>query len=309
MIWLARLWSFVKLGRPLFLAGGFVMHGLGVTMALAAGAAFDLRTLVLGQIAITSTQLMTHYANDAFDIEADRANQTPTRWSGGSRVLVDGDLPVAAALIAVTVLATLPLFAAIILVIESHIAASVLIIAALMLSYAYNAPPLRLHSSGYGEVLTAIVVTGLTPALGYLLQTGTLNLSILPAILPLMLLQVAMVIGVHIPDATGDALVGKRTLVVRLGVERAVWVYTALLAGAFLSLPLLVVVGLTPLVATLMTLASPLAIWQIVRSIRGAWLDQTNFNAMAFGGVAVLIFTAVVEVVGFLLVAGGARIS
>jgi hypothetical protein len=36
---------------------------------------------------------MTHYSNDYFDLAADRANFTPTRWSGGSRVLVQTTLP------------------------------------------------------------------------------------------------------------------------------------------------------------------------------------------------------------------------
>ena len=309
MSWFARFWAFIKLGRPVFLAGGFVMHALGVAMALAAGASFDLRALVVGQMAITSTQMMTQYSNDAFDVEADRANQTPTRWSGGSRVLVDSELSVHTALIAAAILGTLALAAAILLAVDGHTGAAILVVTALLLSYAYNAPPFRWNSSGFGEVLTAVVVTGLTPALGYLLQSRTLNLSILCAILPLMLLQTAMVIGVHIPDAVGDAVVGKRTLVVRLGVERAVWLYVTLTATAFLLLPPLIVVGLRSLVAALMILASPLALWQIVRTIRGAWRNPANFNAMAFGGVAVLIFTAIVETVGFLLIAGGARIS
>ena len=62
-------------------------------MALTNGAAFNLRALVWGQVAITAIQLMTHYSNDYFDLEADRANRTPTRWSGGSRVLPDEELP------------------------------------------------------------------------------------------------------------------------------------------------------------------------------------------------------------------------
>ena len=49
---------------------------------------------------MTSFQLMTHYANDYFDLEADRANQTPTTWSGGSRVLPAGELSPRVALIA-----------------------------------------------------------------------------------------------------------------------------------------------------------------------------------------------------------------
>src|SRR5206468_6718241 len=89
---LRRLMAFVRLGRPQFLVGGFVLYGLGGALAVAGGAAFDPWRYGWGQLVVTATQLMTHYANDYFDLEADRANRTPTRWSGGSRVLPDGAL-------------------------------------------------------------------------------------------------------------------------------------------------------------------------------------------------------------------------
>src|SRR6185295_4945507 len=101
---LRQVGALVRLGRPLFLGGGFVLYGLGAAIAAQAGAcvggAIDWRRFVWGQIAITATQLMTHYCNDYCDYEADRANATPTRWSGGSRVLPAGELPRAVALAA-----------------------------------------------------------------------------------------------------------------------------------------------------------------------------------------------------------------
>ena len=73
-----KLLAFVLLGRPLFLVGGFVLHALGVAMALYGGAALNLAALLWGQIAISAIQWMTHYSNDYFDLDADRANPTPT---------------------------------------------------------------------------------------------------------------------------------------------------------------------------------------------------------------------------------------
>lgn len=96
---LARRILFVlRMGRPLFLIGGLLLYGLGVAMALAAGAPLDLPALLWGQAAVTTIQLMTHYCNDYFDLAADVANRTPTRWSGGSRVLPEGWLAPRAAL-------------------------------------------------------------------------------------------------------------------------------------------------------------------------------------------------------------------
>jgi 4-hydroxybenzoate polyprenyltransferase len=101
--------AFVRLGRPHFLVGGFLLYGLGAAVAVTGGSAFDLRRYILGQAGITVVQLMTHYANDYFDLAADLANATPTRWSGGSRVLPSGALPAGLALWTAVVLAVLGL--------------------------------------------------------------------------------------------------------------------------------------------------------------------------------------------------------
>src|SRR5690242_9680233 len=89
MRYLRLSFAFIRLGRITFLTGGVLLHLLGVAVALYLGAKLSIPALILGQLAITTTQLMTHYANDYFDLAADRANTTPTNWSGGSRILVE----------------------------------------------------------------------------------------------------------------------------------------------------------------------------------------------------------------------------
>ena len=119
---------------------------------------------------------MTHYANDYFDYEADRANTTPTRWSGGSRVLVAGELPRGVALGAALLLAAAGLGMMLTLASMERtgpLALPVLVVA-LMLSWEYSAPPLRLHSSGLGELAVALVVTALVPFFGFYLQASDL---------------------------------------------------------------------------------------------------------------------------------------
>ncbi len=218
-----KLVALFRLGRLHFLAGGVVLHVLGVAMALTNGAAFNLRALVWGQVAITAIQLMTHYSNDYFDLEADRANRTPTRWSGGSRVLPDEELPPRLAL-ALALVCMLVAFAALMVLVAdvgAGVLAVALILIGLFLSWAYSAPPFRLHSRGIGELSVAVVVPGLTPLVGYSLQAGRIDILPLLAILPLCCLQFAMLLTIEFPDAEGDASVGKGTLVVRLGAPRA----------------------------------------------------------------------------------------
>src|SRR3954467_14977309 len=99
-----RVFEFIKLGRPKFLVGGLLFYALGASLSTICGVAIDGKRYVWGQVIISLTQLMTHYSNDYFDLNAARANSTPTRGSGGSRILVRGSVPPIAALLAALVL-------------------------------------------------------------------------------------------------------------------------------------------------------------------------------------------------------------
>jgi 1,4-dihydroxy-2-naphthoate octaprenyltransferase len=301
--------AFVRLGRPLFLVGGFVFYGLGAAIAAylggarAGGGAIDWRRFAWGQAAITAMHLMTHYCNDYFDFAADRANATPTRWSGGSRVLPDGELSPVVALLAALVLALFACAATAIAVLHAGAPSTAvpLLLATIIFAWEYSAPPLRLHSTGWGELDAALVVAGLTPAVGFYLQAEQWRLLPLLAIAPLGALQFAMLLSIEFPDAAGDAAAGKRTLVVRLGAERAAALYQAVVAAAYLALPLLVAAGLPLIVAGAALLTSPIAVFQIARMRRGAFRDPARWESLAFWTVALLIATSTAELAAFLL--------
>jgi 1,4-dihydroxy-2-naphthoate octaprenyltransferase len=304
----ARLIAFVKLGRPLFLVGGFVLHGLGAALAVAGGARFAAGRFFWGQVGVTAAQLMTHYCNDYFDLEADRANATPTRWSGGSRVLLDAGFPPRAALVAALALAACALAAGAALAARAPSAplASPLLLVIVVLAWEYSAPPLRLCSSGVGELATALVVTVLVPLFGFYVQAGALApvLVLLLAALPPAGLQFAMLLAIELPDAAGDAAAGKRTLVVRRGAPWAARLYAVVVAGSFLALPLLVWAGLPPLVAAGAALVAPLGAWQAARMAGGAFRDPGRWESLAFWSVAQLVATAAAELAGALLTIG-----
>jgi hypothetical protein len=91
-----RSWAFIRLSRPHFLVGGFLMFGLGAATAGSIGVA----DYVSGQILVTSTQLTAHYVNEYADVEADRHVQHRTFFSGGSGVLANEVLSARTALYA-----------------------------------------------------------------------------------------------------------------------------------------------------------------------------------------------------------------
>jgi 1,4-dihydroxy-2-naphthoate octaprenyltransferase len=301
---LQGVYAFICLGRPLFLLGGFVLYGLGVTVAVAQGRIVDPFVYLLGQAVITAFQLMTHYANDFFDYEADRANATPTRWSGGSRVLPRGEVPRAVALAGALAAASAGIVATIVL--ASRHPGPLLVpiaLAILILSWLYSAPPLRLHSTGWGELDAVVVVTALVPFFAFYLQAPDLVgwPTLLLALFPPCCLQFAMLLAVGVPDAVGDLAVGKRTLVLRLGGARAVrWHLTALVL-AYAALPILVAAGLPGTVALAAALLAPVAVWRIFRARGGQALRPESWESLTFWSVALLTLTAAAELTGFLL--------
>lgn len=301
MQWYLKLTAFFRLGRPLFLVGGVIFHILGVLVALYAGAGLHLPLLIWGQVAITAAQLMTHYGNEYFDLPADRANPTPTRWSGGSRVLAEGLLPAQVGLAAALIFGAISLAAVLILGVwfQATWQALSLLLLAVFLAWEYSAPPLRLHSRGLGELTVALIVPVLTPLAGYALQAGSLDLLPLLVVFPLACLQFVMILVINFPDAAGDRQTDKHTLVIRLGAARASRLYLAVLALAYLSLPLLWAAGLPWLVVLAVLAMSPLAAWQALRMGRGDWRQPRAWNSLGFWSIGLLMGTAGLMVLAF----------
>lgn len=294
--WLDRSLSLVRLGRPKFLLGGVALYGLGVLCAVALGEPLSLRVFWLGQLAVTAIQLTTHYSNDYFDYHADIANRTPTRWSGGSRVLVHDEIPRISALIAAASCALIACLATGLLVLIEGVPPFIalpLLGVMLLLSWSYSSPPLRLHSRGLGEPTVALVVPFLTPLCGFILQTERVHLLPVLFTLPLVALQLNMIFTLQFPDEGGDQIVGKRTWVVLFGADKIAWLSAVLIAVAF-SFSFLMAGRLLPQLtgwAWLMLL--PLGILQVIRMLKGDWQDQKAWNSLAFGSVA-LFFLAIV---------------
>jgi 1,4-dihydroxy-2-naphthoate polyprenyltransferase len=298
----ARAWALVRLGRPVFLLGGLVLHALGVALAVQRGATISPAVALWGQLAVTAIQLMTHYSNDYFDFATDAANATPTRWSGGSRVLPGGELPRSVALVAALVCAALAVAAMIGLAgVLAH--RSVIVLLGLMLigAWSYSSPPLRLHSRGLGESTVVLVVAIATPLVGYLGQTGRIDAAVASVCLPLALLQLGMLLTIELPDEAGDRATGKRTFVVGFGAARAVACTRLAVVASYAVLPGFVAVGLPSTVPIAMALTAPLAALQLWRLRAERWRDPSSWPALAFGSVALFFASMLAALLGVLL--------
>ena len=121
--------------------------------------------------------------------------------------------------------------------------------------YFYSAPPLSLASRGWGELAIGGLF-GLLAVLGtYYIQATSFTLEAVAASLPVSLWIAAVIWINQIPDVEADDATGKRTLVVRMGVERAIDVYSAIQVSAVALVAGGVVLGLLPLNALVAVVA------------------------------------------------------
>ncbi len=232
-----RAW--VQASRPLAQANIAIPLLLGEMIALVECARLDVGLLVLAHLFGLFDQLFIVYANDLADEEGDRHNETPTAFSGGSRVLVEGKLTRsalsrAAIAMAIAMLAT-SLVAAFAM---DRPAAPVGWALAVLLLWAYSYRPLRGSYTGWGEVLQGLGVGVVLPLLGFYLQCGDVRGFPWPALLPSFLLAVASNISTGLPDHAADEAVGKQTWSIRYGAVRARKHSLQIIAVAALMTPL-----------------------------------------------------------------------
>jgi 1,4-dihydroxy-2-naphthoate polyprenyltransferase len=294
-------WAFVELTRPFFLLGAALVYGLGAAIAWSAGAPIDWGRYALGQAIVTLIQMMTHYANEYFDAESDRAIGANRTWfSGGSGVLPAGRLAPGVALRAARITALLALVL-ITLAIAVEPAMSAIGLLALLGGWFYSAPPIRLAGSGLGELTTSLIVGLLAPLSGVLMQRGPIDARLLAASLPLVLINIAMLIVFELPDFKADQSAGKRTLPVRIGRRRAAELHGVLLISAFVVVWIAVAAGrFDPHIAAWTLIALPLTAWQAASVLWRARRGWRGYGLMTAGSVSLFGLTTMTFLAGFL---------
>ncbi|MFQ5946722.1 MAG: prenyltransferase [Anaerolineae bacterium] len=301
---MAGLRATIAMGRPLFLLGPALPYLLGVVFAWREEGTVDYGLVIVGWLGVAAAQLMTHYVNEYFDAEADRAVTTRTPFSGGSGVLAQDLLPRWVAL--ATGLAWLGIAVGVAMLLHLGLGAGrgvyALFALGILVGWFYSSPPVALASRGLGEVATALVVAILVPVTGHFLQSGGISEVLIAACLPFALLVFAMMLMVHMPDYEADRRWGKRTVVVRLGQARAAALYIALLPLGYLA-PLGVMGwGLPPAIVALLFLTLPIALRNFRALRRGDHLRPERIAGLVAGGVALPVSGGLLELGGMLLV-------
>lgn len=282
----------IRTGRFHFLIAGFLLYLTGALYAVHTGSPFSIFPFLAGYLVCGSAHLSVSYSNDYFDRHTDDPSWI-TRFSGGSGTLVEHPGLAPAALGCAVLLTIIPLVTTVLLIVMGNYNPFILLFvgAGLFVGWAYSAPPFRLVNRGLGELSTMAAFGFFLPCAGYVFIAQTLDVSVLPLIIPLLFLGMFFIVSVELPDAGNDRQTGKKTLVVRFGPRAALTLGTAAAVLATIGFLASAFMGFEPvsffIIATIASLVPVLAgitgCFRGVRDFRSATLiTSRNMSALVF---------------------------
>jgi 1,4-dihydroxy-2-naphthoate octaprenyltransferase len=228
--------------RAPFLIASVIPATLGIVLAYEQVGAFDGQLAALTLVGIAFMHLSNSVMNDNFDFRsgADPAVEHKNPFAGGSRVLLAGRLSLRAHLALGLALLALGTAIGIVLVLklgglDTQAGRLLLLIGAIGFgtNVFYVGPPLRLAHRGVGEVAVGLSFGPLIVLGAYVVQAGSISLAAVLLSLSMGCLITGILWINEFPDVPSDLKAGKRTLMARLGTERAERVYEGLLVGGF----------------------------------------------------------------------------
>lgn len=241
--WVKRkLMAWMKALRLQFYPMSWVAYTVGALLTAGSGV-FSTAAYWFGYAFLFFLEAATVLTNEYVDVETDRENTFAGPFTGGSRVLVDGDLGFgeARAGIATTLLLTGVFGFGALAVGAGSVHATLAVMTILtILAVGYTAPPLKLSYRTLGELDVAVTHSVGVMVYGFVLLGGVWY-DPLPWLLglPLLLATIPSITVAAVPDIRADRAADKRTLPVRFGVDRAMTIASVCALMAALTAVLL----------------------------------------------------------------------
>ncbi len=232
-----RLKSWLSALRLQFYPMSLLAYALGA-LAAAGTDAFSALAIWLGFVFVFFLEATTVLTNEYADYETDTENAYAGPFTGGSRVLVEGDLgfgEVRRGALLTGSLAAVAGVGALAVGAGSTLATATAMAVLAALALGYTLPPLSLSYRTLGELDVAVTHSIGVLLVGFLLAGGASS-DPLPWLLglPFLLSVLPSITLAGVPDRDADRTAGKRTIAVRFGIDGAVVVAagTALAAAA-----------------------------------------------------------------------------
>lgn len=298
-IW-SKLGAWFVLSRPPFHTVGVLPFILGGVLAWRLEGYLRWDIVGWGTLGVVLIMLATYYAGEYWDqAEDDLSGRLGrSRFAGGSGVMQAGLLSHRAPLWGSVISALLACGVALVLRLFYHTGPWTVPFAALGLlgGFFYSTRPVRWVGSGLGELWIAFCYGWLPVAVGCYLQTGAIAAAVHWMAVPVGLTILNVILLNEYPDYPADRAAGKKNWVVRLGPERAAWLY-----GAFHVLAWVGMIGsaLYAVPARVLWFYLPvflLSLFLAVQVVRGRWLDRAALERLCALNLLVNLGTTAVYI-------------
>ncbi len=281
--------SILNISRPILLLITALTYSLGAAIAHYLGKSIHTAVFGIGGLAIIALMISTlvfaeYFRTPLLPFE----NGETLRKREKYRVIL---LQVGFAGLTLSAIAILTL----ILNKSLNLAEVFIILLTFLFLISYAIPPFRLSEIGYGELILAITIGTLVPALSFLLQYEKFHRLLSFTSFPLTLLAVAYLLICNFPTFATDLKLGRHTLLTRLTWQRAIPIHHYIVLSAFFLFALGPFLGYPWKLAWPVFLASPFAAIQIIwlqrisNGGRTLWIFLTALAATTLGLAAYLL--------------------
>ena len=220
-----------------FASVAVVPFGVGISLALLNGAPVSWPASVSGIIAVLFICIGCYLIGEVTDQAEDRATYEAgrTKFSGGTLSVVEERLAQGSVIkTAIAFFAVAVILGGFIFFIHMAFWLIGLGIFGGIVAALYSLPPVRLVKRGLGELFIGFCYGWLTLVTGYACATGSMPPDSYIWCWPVALTVFNIILINEFPDFIPDSTTGKKTLVVRLGMEKSQWIYASasILTGA-----------------------------------------------------------------------------
>ncbi len=232
---------------------------------------------LLTLLGIIFVQTGTNLSNDYFDHTSnlDEINETPTPFSGGSRVIQDKLIQPKKIFLASII--SFGLAAIIGLYLNYKTPGNVILyigIIGIFFAYFYTASPLRLgYYSLLGELIAGISCGPLIVVGTYYVQVRTLSWKPILASIPLGILVSLILYINEFPDYAADKKIGKKNIVILLGKQKAIKLFFMILGMVYLLIIAGVIIKLFSFFALITLITFPIYL-NIIK------IGRANYNTI-----------------------------
>jgi 1,4-dihydroxy-2-naphthoate octaprenyltransferase len=235
--------------RPKFLTASVLPVLVGTAWGATVAGSFELGVAVLALLATALVHCASNVINDVGDevTGTDRDNTDRIYpYTGGSRFIQNRIMSAGEMHRWAWMLLGIAAVLGLVLAVLKGPWVVALGIGGIAIAVLYSTPSVQLSGKGVGE-LFLMIAFGVLPVCGAAwLQSSIIDLDSVLIAIPVGIWVTLILLINEVPDRKADGANGKRTLVVRLGVDGARWLYRVAHLVALASIVLLVVRGSLP---------------------------------------------------------------